>query len=100
MRTPVSRILVLVLALLAGQWLTVAHAHAHAEHDAHPALTFEQTCTYCLHASGADGGALPCTASTATWAGQTEAPHSFGSFAPPGTHARLQQIRGPPHTDV
>lgn len=48
MTVRVYRPLLLLLALLAGQWLAVAHAHDH------PAIAVDQVCALCVHAPGLD----------------------------------------------
>jgi hypothetical protein len=48
MAVRVYRPLLLLLALLAGQWLAVAHAHDH------PAIAVDQVCALCVHAPGLD----------------------------------------------
>lgn len=58
MLTRVYRLLLLLLALTAAQWLVVAHAHEH------PAVAVDQVCTLCVHAPGLDSPALAATGAT------------------------------------
>jgi hypothetical protein len=53
---PRLRNAILGVALLLGQWLTLAHAIEH------PALSPEQVCQICLHGQGLDSGAIAPTA--------------------------------------
>lgn len=89
--------LLMLLALLIGQWLGVAHAQRHADPDSHPAQDVESVCVYCLHASGLDAALPASAASRVAWVagvviGETplaRATMAAGNTAPP--------IRGPPH---
>lgn len=91
MRRPVnSRLLLLVAALVLGQWLALAHTFEH------PALQVDTACQICAHAQGLDGGAL---------APSLHLPSQFavGEAPPPATASAVlpardahQRIRGPP----
>lgn len=90
MRLSSLRSLLLVLLLVSGQWLNLAHA------GKHPALTGgEQNCEFCVHAQGLAAGlvdlprvAVPTLAH--------EAPLSLGFVSVAVAAPAHYPIRGPP----
>ncbi|MGB1561179.1 MAG: hypothetical protein ACPHN2_06725 [Sinimarinibacterium flocculans] len=90
MRRLLPKHLLLILTLVFGQWLAVAHAHEHA------ALSVDQVCQICLHAPGIDTGALGGKPAFLPAAPSSEAPGYLPPPATARTHHRLTRIRGPP----
>jgi hypothetical protein len=81
----------LVLALVLGQWLTLAHSFQHAALD--PA---DQQCQLCLHAQGLDSGAAPSLPNLVLLGIAQEAPVSLPAISSPGSAVRYCPIRAPP----
>lgn len=80
----------LILTLLVGQWLVVAHTHSH------PAIELEQACEVCVHAAGIGSGALAGQPAALPHAPKSEAP-LIASVAVVQTAVVAQaRIRGPP----
>jgi hypothetical protein len=90
MTVRVYRPLLLLLALMAGQWLVVAHAHDH------PAVAVDQVCMLCVHAPGLDTPPLAATGATVV----TDAQVAGAPTAIPGTVCGgvplVLRNRGPP----
>lgn len=82
--------LLLVLALLVGQWLVLAHELQH------PALGGDLDCQLCVHAHNLASGAPPAvtTPDLATYA--QELPVAVVAVVIVTAQHRLQPIRGPP----
>ena len=94
MRLPMLHRFLLVLALVASQWLTIAHAHEH------PALSFEPHCQFCLHAPGIDTAALASKPATLTFSTQSVAlPTPKIAHVTDASRDRIR-IRGPPQIAV
>ncbi|MES0872750.1 hypothetical protein [Sinimarinibacterium thermocellulolyticum] len=82
--------LLLLLAVVFGQWLVLAHAHDHAPQ------AIEQICQICLHAPGIATGALGGKPAALPLAPRNEVPRDAAPCAPPSVHAHTPRIRGPP----
>ncbi|HUR40946.1 MAG TPA: hypothetical protein VM240_07215 [Verrucomicrobiae bacterium] len=79
----------LALALLLGQWLTVAHQPDHALQPGGHA------CAVCVYAQGADTGALPVSL-LPLFSFAAEAPAEATLLARAATFDHQHPIRGPP----
>lgn len=90
MRRQLPQRLLLILTLVVGQWLAVAHAHGHAS------LAVDQVCQICLHAPGIDTGALAGKPPALPAAPRAEAPAPVRSQAAAHIVSRYTRIRGPP----
>jgi hypothetical protein len=90
MRVHPLRSLLLLLALLAGQWLAVAHAHEH------PALTVDQACALCVHVPGLDDAALAATAAAIAADAHVGGVTAALRPAPRGRAPSVLRNRGPP----
>lgn len=90
MRFSLTKHWLLILTLLVGQWLAVAHTHSH------PALEIEQACEVCIHAAGVGSGALAGQPPALPTAPKAEAP--LIAITPVVETAVVAQarIRGPP----
>lgn len=89
MRSKPTRHLLLVLVLLLGQWLTVAHAFEQ------PSLAADHHCHVCSHAQ-ALGAALPPAPPLPTLVGRYEAPRHVLDVARSSARVYRHPIRGPP----
>lgn len=82
--------LILGLALLLGQWMSVAHGLDHP-------VTGDRLCTICLHAQGLDTGAVPLS-----WTGTVPVPKAAAPVlaripsAPRALWRSPVRVRGPP----
>ncbi len=90
MRIKPSRQWLLILTLLVGQWLAVAHTHSH------PALELEQACEICVHAAGIGSGALVGKAPALPLAPKSEAPLVAVTAVIQTAVVAQTRIRGPP----
>lgn len=81
----------MVLALVLGQWLTLAHAF---QHPALSAADFQ--CQICLHAQGLDSGAAPTPLQPASLAAAQEAPQRTAAPFFPTLAQAYYPIRAPP----
>jgi hypothetical protein len=80
----------LILALLVGQWLLVAHTHSH------PAIELDQVCEICVHAGSIGSGALAAKPAALPLAPKTEAPFTAVTPVTQTVVLALARIRGPP----
>jgi hypothetical protein len=88
------RLLLLALALVLGQWLSLAHDFQH------PALKVDAACQICVHAQGLDGGALAPVVHLPSQFAIGEAPGTVAAMvASLAPQARIR-IRGPPATAI
>ncbi|MDP9140009.1 MAG: hypothetical protein M3O62_04360 [Pseudomonadota bacterium] len=90
MRIKPGRQWLLILALLVGQWLMVAHTHSH------PAIELEQACEICVHASGVASGALAGKPAALPLAPKSEAPLIAVTPVLQTVAVAQARIRGPP----
>ena len=84
------RPLLLLLALVAGQWLAVAHAHEH------PAVAVDPICELCVHAAGL-GTAVPvCAPAGFEWSAGSPRPPPSVLLTATGHVPVVVRNRGPP----
>lgn len=90
MRLTLPRTMLFALALILGQWLTLAHA------SEHPALSTEKAgCELCLHVHQL-GAAAPAPGVAQVAIAAHEAPAATIPAATPTPSLRHYPIRGPP----
>lgn len=94
MRVRAHHSLLLILALLAGQWLVLAHELEH------PALGGDLDCHLCVHAHNLASGAPPAIAVPKLAAYTQEVPSAVADVVIVTVRHRLQPIRGPPETQA
>jgi hypothetical protein len=90
MRIGLTKHWLLILTLLVGQWLAVAHTHSH------PALELEQVCEVCVHAAGIGSGALVGQPPALPLAPKSEAPLIAVATVVETAVVAQARIRGPP----
>lgn len=90
MRISLNKQWLLILTLLVGQWLAVAHTHSH------PALELEQACEICVHAAGIGSGALVGQPPALPPAPKSEAPLVAVTTVVQTAVVAQARIRGPP----
>jgi hypothetical protein len=81
----------MLLALLLGQWLAVAHGFLHPA-----SATPDVQCELCLHAQGMDSGAVSALPQHAVPVASQEAPQQLAAAPVQSSLNRNRPIRGPP----
>lgn len=91
MRPPPFRLLLLILALVLGQWLALAHAFEH------PALAADDGCQICAQ-HGLDGAALAPQPAALRVPGVAATPGLSSPQHPAFRFTAIHRIRGPPQS--